>query len=96
MGGAMGSPEKLAQYNVTTKLGLQSLSHVLTTPLRRPWPRNRPRQPLRGSGVHRSEGRSAPGGIVGRPVRGICRVPVKQEPDIPLFTGRTDDPVFLS
>jgi len=25
-----------------------------------------------------SEGRSAPGGIVGRPVRGIYRVPVKQ------------------
>jgi len=55
MGGAMGIPEKLAQYNATTKLGLQSLSHVLITPLRRPWPRNRPIQPLRGSGVHRSD-----------------------------------------
>jgi len=54
----MGSPEKLAQYNTTTKLWLQSLSHVLTTPLRRPWPKTRPIQPLRGSGVHQSDSTS--------------------------------------
>jgi len=57
-GGAMDSPEEPAQYNATTKLGLQSLSDVLTSPIRRPWPRNRPRQPLRGSGVHRSDSTS--------------------------------------